>query len=424
MSPTLAILTIGSEILDGRIVDTNSSFLGRTIRSRGISVATRVACDDDQDVIVGWIRKLLSSVDFLVITGGLGPTPDDLTRDAIAAFAGKKLIKVEEELVKLKNWYESKGRVLTDINARQAWFPEGAECIHNPEGTASGIWVELTIEGRKKGIVALPGIPKELHPMWRDDVLNRIAAFFGVNQPMCEWVIRTFGLPESEVARRLAAVEGLASAQVAYQVMFPETIVVVRTPSEDPALYDSVRAALGRDHVVAERYDTPLSQVVADLLREQKKTISVAESCTGGLLGELITRNAGASQVFVGGFLTYSNELKEGLLGVDKAVLEEHGAVSGPVVRAMAAGTRDRTHSSVAVSISGIAGPEGATPKKPVGTFFVGLSTGKETKSYEFFFSSDRERIRMFAAYKALDVVRRALLDLPAPEDGKLDPEE
>lgn len=424
MSPTLAILTIGSEILDGRIVDTNSSFLGRTIRSRGISVATRVACDDDQDVIVGWIRELLSSVDFLVITGGLGPTPDDLTRDAIAAFAGKKLVKVEEELTKLRQWYESKGRVLTDINARQAWFPEGAECIHNPEGTASGIWLELTVEGRKKGIVALPGIPKELYPMWRNEVLDRIAAFFGVNEPRCEWVIRTFGLPESEVARRLAAVEGLASAHVAYQVMFPETIVVVRTPQEEPVLYEAVRAALGRDHVVAERYDTPLSLVVSDILREQKKTISVAESCTGGLLGELITRNPGASEVFVGGFLTYSNELKERLLGVDASVIKEYGAVSGAVVRAMAAGARERTHSSVAVSISGIAGPEGETPRKPVGTFFVGLSTGKATKSYEFFFSSDRERIRMFAAYKALDVVRRELLGLPAPEDGKLDPEE
>jgi len=419
MTHTIAILTIGSEILDGRIVDTNSSLLGRTARSRGLAVTTRATCDDNQDIIVRWIRELLSDVDILVITGGLGPTPDDLTRDAIAAFAGKELTLINDELDKLKEWYESKGRQLTAINSRQAWFPKGALCIHNPVGTASGIWLEVEVEGRKKAIVALPGIPRELEPMWRGDVLDRMARFVGVEEALHERIIRTFGLPESEVAQRLLTVSGLDAVQIAYQVMYPEVIVVMRGSKSDDTLFSAAIEAIGAQYIVSQDYGIPLPKAVADLLREQQKTLSVAESCTGGLIGQLITMHPGASLVFPGGVIAYSNQLKESLLGVHGDLFEKEGAVSGAVVRLMAEGVRARTHSSVAVSISGIAGPDGATPTKPVGTFFVGLSTGKATKSYRFFFSSDRDRIRIFAAYKALDIVRRELSGLPAPDDAR-----
>jgi len=419
MTHTIAILTIGSEILDGRIVDTNSSLLGRIARSRGLAVTTRATCDDNQDIIVRWIRELLSDVDILVITGGLGPTPDDLTRDAIAAFAGKELTLINDELDKLKEWYESKGRQLTAINSRQAWFPEGALCIHNPVGTASGIWLEVEVEGRKKAIVALPGIPRELEPMWREDVLDRMARFVGVEEASHERIIRTFGLPESEVAQRLLTVSGLDKVQIAYQVMYPEVIVVMRGSKSDDTLFSAAIEAIGAQYIVSQDYGIPLPKAVADLLREQQKTLSVAESCTGGLIGQLMTTHPGASSVFSGGIIAYSNDLKESLLGVNKDLFDKEGAVSGAVVRSMAEGVRARTHSSVAVSISGIAGPDGATPTKPVGTFFVGLSTGKATKSYRFFFSSDRDRIRIFAAYKALDIVRRELSGLPAPDDAR-----
>jgi nicotinamide-nucleotide amidase len=258
MTHTIAILTIGSEILDGRIVDTNSSFLGRTARSRGLAVTTRVTCDDDQDIIVRWIRELLCSVDILVMTGGLGPTPDDLTRDAIAAFAGKELTLVDEELEKLKEWYESKGRELTAINSRQAWFPEGALCIHNPVGTASGIWLEVEVAGRKKGIVALPGIPRELEPMWREDVLDRMGRFLGVEEASNEQIIRTFGLPESEVAQRLLTVAGLHKLQIAYQVMYPEVIVVMRGSRGDDNLFSAAIEAIGAEYIVSQDYGTPL----------------------------------------------------------------------------------------------------------------------------------------------------------------------
>ena len=419
MTHTIAILTIGSEILDGRIVDTNSSFLGRTARSRGLAVATRVTCDDDQDIIVGWIRELLCSADILVMTGGLGPTPDDLTRDAIAAFAGKELTLFDEELEKLKEWYESKGRELTAVNSRKAFFPKGTLCIRNPVGTASGIWLEVEVAGRKKAIVALPGIPRELEPMWREDVLDRIGRFLGVEEASNERIIRTFGLPESEVAQRLLTVAGLHKLQIAYQVMYPEVIVVMRGSRGDDNLFSAATEAIGHEYVVSQDYGTPLPKAVADLLRAQQKTVSVAESCTGGLIGQLITMHPGASSVFLGGVIAYSNQCKESLLGVDENLFERDGAVSGAVVRSMARGVRARTHSSVAVSISGIAGPDGATPTKPVGTFFIGLSTGKATKSYRFFFSSDRDRIRIFAAYKALDVVRRELSGLHAPDDAR-----
>ncbi len=423
MTPAIAILTIGSEILDGRIIDTNSSFLGRTIRSRGVSVATRVACDDDLPVIVKWFEELFKAVDLIVVTGGLGPTKDDLTRDAIAAIAGVPLIKVDEEIRKLTEWYESKGRKLTDINARQAWFPVGASRIHNPVGTASGIWFELSLEGKKKAIVALPGIPKELEPMWREDVLDRIATFFGALDVTIEWVCRVFGLPEAEVARRVEGIPELEHAQVAYQVMFPEVIVVVRQLADEgeagwEELQSAVRKALGADHIVAERYDTPLAKALSEALRSQGDTISVAESCTGGLVGELITRFPGASEVFLGGVIAYADSIKETQLGVPREALSQFGAVSSIVAQSMASGVRKRTQSSVGVSITGIAGPEGGTPSKPAGTFFVGISTERETKAYRFFFASDRERVRVYAAFKALDVVRRSLLGLPPPEDG------
>ena len=423
MTPAIAILTIGSEILDGRIIDTNSSFLGRTIRSRGVSVATRVACDDDLPVIVKWFQELFKAVDLIVVTGGLGPTKDDLTRDAIAAVAGVPLIEVDEEIRKLTEWYESKGRKLTDINARQAWFPEGASRIDNPVGTASGIWFELSLEGKRKAIVALPGIPKELEPMWREDVLDRIATFFGSPDVTTERIFRVFGLPEAEVARRVEGILELKDAHIAYQVMFPEVIIVVRRSADKgeagwEELQSVLRKALGADHIVAERYDAPLARAVSEILRSQGNTISVAESCTGGLIGELITRFPGASDVFLGGVIAYANSIKETQLGVPREALSRFGAVSSIVARSMAVGVRQRIRASIGVSITGIAGPDGGTLNKPVGTFFVGISTERETKAYRFFFASDRERIRVYAACKALDVVRRSLLDLPPPEDG------
>lgn len=415
----VSLLTVGSEILDGRVIDTNSQFLCQLLHEQGFEIRAKLSCDDEIEEIVAALSFLSARSQTIIITGGLGPTSDDLTREAISSFVGEELILDERILTDLKAWYQRRGRVFCEANIKQAMRPAGASIIPNPVGTAPGIWLEQSGSQR---IIALPGVPRELKEMMVESVLPKLVEAGGRElQPYHTSLFRLIGLPESEIGARVSTLDIPESIKVSYRASIPEVHVKL---SSRIALGDwpaQVRNALGEEFIFSTRQDLDLSEVVVDLLRDRQLTLATCESCTGGEIGRLITDIPGASEVYVGGFVCYANEFKEYIVGVPGAILGQHGAVSGECARELAERTRQVTQSSISISASGIAGPEGGTPKKPVGTFWLGLSKEGKSVSYRFFFPSSRGLIRKWAAFKALDLVRRELLNLPPPRDALSD---
>lgn len=409
----IAVLATGSELLDGRVVDTNSHFIAGRLSDLGLTLKRVVTCGDDIDTITRSLAFLADEASFIIVTGGLGPTTDDLTREALAAFAAQKLILSDLALENLKSYYAKKRRAFDPSNTKQATFPERATVIPNPHGTAAAFSLEL-----RPGVfaVALPGVPGELRALFESDVLLLITARFKDAVPRKERFFRLFGLPESIVGARVNAAALDSAITVSYRAHFPEIHVVLKTPGDD-ALLDRAatltRAAIEPDYIVTERKELSLEGIVQELLLKNSATVAVAESCTGGMLGGLLSRLPGSSKTFLGGGITYSNALKESLLGVEPESLRTHGAVSAVVATEMANGARSRFGSTYALSITGIAGPEGGSEAKPVGTFFIGLSTPNGTTAYHLFFSSTRDWIRTFAAHSALDILRRTVLGIP-----------
>jgi nicotinamide-nucleotide amidase len=414
---TVAILTVGSEILDGRVVNTNSSYLSQSLLGCGLIPDLILSCKDSVPSVVDALGFLSRRADVIVVTGGLGPTSDDLTRESVAEFCGADLEVRDDALDRLKRFYQDRGRRYDSSNQKQATFPVGAYAIGNPSGTAEGFSIRTFLHGREVLIVALPGVPRELRAMWEAEVLSLIVQSLGAQPPMYQEEFRVFGMAESVVG---AAIDGLGLREdvvVSYRASFPEVHLVIRSRE---SLGEVTRAILGilGDRVVTRDLRQTLAAEVLRMLGEMDFTLAVAESCTGGGVGSMVTAVPGASRTFLGGVIAYHNRIKEQLLGVGQDTIKEEGAVSFACARQMAEGVRARFQSSVSISVSGIAGPDGGTPMKPVGTFFVGLSSPTGSTSYRFLLSSDRDRIRTFASYKALDVVRRFLLKLPPPDDA------
>lgn len=409
----IAVLATGSELLDGRIADTNSQFIAGRVSDLGLTVKRVVTCGDDIETITRSLAFLAEEASLIIVTGGLGPTTDDLTREALAAYAGQQLVLNTAAFENLKRYYERKRRAFDPSNTKQATFPESARVIPNPHGTAAAFSLEL-----RPGVfaVALPGVPGELRALYDSDVVPLIKELFRDAVPRKERFFRLFGLPESIVGARVHGAALDPAISVSYRAHFPEIHVVLKTAA-DEALLDRAatltRAAIEADYIVAEHKETSLEGSVHELLMARGATVSVAESCTGGMLGGLLSRLPGSSKTFVGGGITYSNALKESLLGVNIESLNAHGAVSDVVATEMARGAQIRFNSTYALSITGIAGPAGGTEAKPVGTFFVGLATPEGVMAYHLFFSSTREWIRTFAAYSALDILRRTIAGLP-----------
>ncbi|MFM1849103.1 MAG: hypothetical protein RL417_2577 [Pseudomonadota bacterium] len=413
MPQGIAVLATGSELLDGRVVDTNSQFIAGRLADLGLTLQRTLTCGDDIPAIVQSLEFLSREASFVVVTGGLGPTTDDLTREALAEFAGQPLVLDAGALDTLKDYYARKRRSFDPSNTKQATFPASAAIIPNPHGTAAAFVLEL-----RPGFfaVALPGVPGELRALFESDVVPLILSQFKDAAPRKERFFRLFGLPESIVGARVHAAALDPQITVSYRAHFPEIHVVLKTAADDAVLEAAAaktRGAIEADFIVSEDKNRSLEGVVAELLQKNKATVAVAESCTGGLLGGLLTRLPGASKTFLGGAISYSNALKESLLGVSAEALRTHGAVSEVVATAMARGARERFGSTYALSITGVAGPEGGSPEKPVGTFFVGISTPEGDAAYHFFFNSTREWIRTFAANCALDILRRTALALP-----------
>jgi nicotinamide-nucleotide amidase len=409
------IIAVGSELLTPFRQDTNSLYLTAKLNSLGVRVDFKTIAGDRRKHLVDAIHHALGRVDIVVITGGLGPTEDDLTREAAAEALEIRLRRNQEIVAGLYARFAARRIQITDNNTKQADILEGAAPLPNAQGTAPGQYLDTVHNGHRKLLFLLPGPPVELKAMWEAEASPRLAAVVP---------------PRAIATRTLKAAmigESIADARVApiYKSYTDvETTILAHlgditfslacskpTQAEAQKRVDQLAHAIEEelDDVVYSTNGDSLERVVLYNLELRRATLATAESCTGGLVAQRLTAIPGSSRSFVGGAVTYSNELKTTFAGVDPALIDQHGAVSAEVARAMAEGMRAQTGASHALAITGIAGPGGATADKPVGLVYLALSSEDATEVVEKNFSGDRERVRAFSAHQGLDMVRRAL---------------
>ncbi len=431
---TAEIIAVGSELLRGGRVETNSVFLSEWLSGRGIDVRFKSVVGDDIHDLGAAVITAVARARVVLITGGLGPTIDDRTREAVAAVTGKPLRLCAPALAMLKARLRVTARPLSAYQRRQAFLPAGAELLRNPVGTAPG----FSLTWKRCRMFCLPGVSHETRRMVTAAVLPILRRDGLLGPALQSRTIHTFGLVEGEVDTRLRGIVpvggpfllGLLASPFGVSVSLTFTrSAKSRTGRTDHAeasragkprvaltrVMDDVIRTLGH-HVVSSNGQT-LETVVGQRLRERGFTIAVAESCTGGLIGHRLTSVAGSSAYVDRCVVCYSNVAKKDLLGVAESVLKRHGAVSAPVARAMAEGIRMRSRADVGLSVTGLAGPTGGTPRKPVGLVYVGLATPTQSLIKQFHFHGDRQTITLRSSQGALDVLRRWLYDLPVDDD-------
>ena len=402
------LLATGDELLTGQITDTNSVWLMDRLWDLGVMARRKTLVADDRDDLAAALRETTSRSDLVVMSGGLGPTEDDLTAEVVAAAMGVPLELHEPSLEAIRERFRKLGREMTPNNAKQARFPRGATVVPNRHGTAPGFLVRL---GRGE-LVALPGVPVEYRGLSEEFVLPRVAAHVGVTPAFR--LVKLFAVPESHADQAMRPImddPANRGVRFGYRAHWPEIHVkwAVAPPDAEARaerILSQVRAVFG-DSIFAEGKDELAPLVVAQLTRRGER-VAIAESCTGGLVAELLTRVPGASNVFDLGVVAYANEAKSKVAGVPADLLATHGAVSAPVARALAEGIRRAGGATWGIGITGIAGPDGGTPEKPVGTVYVALAGPRGTEIVHRVWRGDRERVRKTTAYEALDLLRRA----------------
>ena len=406
------IIAVGSELLTPYRLDTNSLYLTEKLNALGIEVRFKTVVGDDRERLARVLRAALDRSNLIILTGGLGPTEDDVNREVVAEALARPLREVAEVRQSLEERFARLGRAMSPNNARQALVPEGAEWLENKKGTAPGLWIEE--DGVH--ILLLPGPPHELEAMFESACLPRLARL-STGERLSSRVYKVVGLPESEVDQRIAPIYKAYVNPTTTILAVAGAIEIhlrARAANEDEAqallteLGDKIELALG-DHVFSTRGES-LEQIVAMYLNMKQKSVAVAESCTGGLLSERLTRVPGSSGYFLGGVVCYGNDLKTKLAGVPPALLEAHGAVSKAVAQALAEGIRSRSGANIGIGITGVAGPSGGTPEKPVGLVYISLADERGTQVREFRFPGDRERIRHWATQAALELIRRRMM--------------
>lgn len=410
---SIALLSIGTELTRGEIVDTNSAWLAASLTEEGFEVAAKETIPDDADRIIAAIKRLAESHDVVIATGGLGPTSDDLTAACVAQALGVELVMNEDALSSIKRRVESRGKTMTPHHEKQARVPVGADLCPNADGTAPGFSVQL---GRST-LFFLPGVPREMKRMFREQVLPRVRP----SAPNDTFVVRlrTFGLPESQAALLLEGLENeFEGISLGYRVHFPELDIKVqaRGRSQSEARGKALEvAAIVRDKlsdVVYGEGDDTLATMAGRALRLKGWRLAIAESCTGGLISHLLTANPGASEFLIGSAVVYANSAKTRLLGVSEDTLRGHGAVSAEVAAEMAQGARRLCEVDVGLSVTGIAGPTGGTSSKPVGLVYWAVAHPGGTIVRERVFHGDRNEVQVHAAHAALDLLRRTAMGL------------
>ncbi|MCG3178919.1 MAG: Nicotinamide-nucleotide amidohydrolase PncC [Phycisphaerae bacterium] len=407
-----AVVAIGDELVSGQTVDTNSAWLSRRLEELGAAVTGHWVVADDAKATADAIAAAARSAGWVVVTGGLGPTPDDLTRQAAADLLGQPLQERPDALEQIQERFRRLNRRMADINRVQALFPASAGVLVNPIGTAPGL--RFSVGGAE--CFCLPGVPREMRMMFDDTVAGVIAAGIGDGRCRLTRTVHTFGIGESDLAERLGdllargtnpqvgTTAGGGSVSVRIYAL-GDTREQARRMLDDAER--RVRDGVGEFCFGCD--DQTLESVVGELLRRRGQTLALAESCTGGLLGEMITAVPGSSDYFVAGLTAYANAAKVALLGVEESLLAEHGAVSEPVAEAMARNAHARTGADWALSITGIAGPDGGSADKPVGLVFIGLAGPGGASARRYVFPGDRETVRTRAARTALSLLWRAL---------------
>ena len=407
------IIAVGSELLTPHHADSNSLFLTEKLNSLGILVRFKTIVGDSREDLAAVLRMALARSALTVVTGGLGPTEDDLTRDVTAEVLALPLLEVSELRRRLEARFARLGRPMPANNLRQAQVPEGADWLENRNGTAPGIWIEH--DGHI--VVLLPGPPRELEPLFESVCVPRLARYSG-GERIRTRVYKVVGLPESEVDQRIAPIYrdyANPSTTILASLGSIEVHLQARAASESEAeavlsdLGDKIEITLG-DYVYSSKGES-LEEIVGMYLVMRQKSVAVAESCTGGLLAERLTRIPGSSNYFRGGAVCYSNDLKSRLAGVPAAMIDAHGAVSRPVAQALAEGIRQRSGADLGVGITGVAGPSGGSAEKPVGLVFISIADERGSQIREFRFPGARDRVRHWASQMALEMIRRRIRD-------------
>jgi competence/damage-inducible protein CinA-like protein len=406
------IIATGTELLTGGTLDTNSLFLSEELLLIGIETAFKTAVGDDEKDMEDALVRALARADAVIVTGGIGPTEDDMTRKVIAKIAKKRLVLNEDALAAIRARLAGRGKEYAATNDRQALTPAGARLLKNPAGIAPGFYID------EDGLflAVLPGVPREMRAMFNEGLRPALEHRFGGKAFIRRKVLRTCGISETavnqtiqEVLRRSEPVAGLKATETGVDIR-----VIARATSAErsQALLDraeaEIREKLGDAVYGADGME--LEEVVGALLKQRKLTLAVAESCTGGLVGARVTNIAGSSEYFERGVVVYSNRAKTELLGVPQDLIDTNGAVSSEVASAMAQGIRQAAHADLGLSVTGIAGPGGGTEKKPVGLVYIALAAQQGVKTAEHRFLGDREQVRLRASQMALDMVRRYLI--------------
>lgn len=407
------ILAVGTEILLGDIVNTNSHYLSKRLADLGISVYYQTVVGDNEDRLLKAYELAFRRADIVIATGGLGPTKDDLTKEIGAKYFGKEMYLHEDSYKNIKEFFDRLNKPLSDGNIKQAIMPEGALILPNPNGTAPG----CIIEENNKILVMLPGPPKEMTPMFEASVIPYLEKFSdGV---LVSKVLRVVGLGESAMAEKVIdIIDKQTNPTVAPYAKDNEAILRItakgKTKEAAEALITPVEKEI-KDRIGEDIYaegETSLDEVVGEMLVTRKLTIATAESCTGGLLAGALINYPGISSVFMEGAITYSNEAKMKRLGVKAETLESFGAVSEETAREMAIGIAKVAGTDIGVSVTGIAGPGGGTDEKPVGLVYIGLYIKGEVKAKKFNMFGDRQKVRNRTVVNALDWIRRELINI------------
>ncbi|MBW4539251.1 MAG: competence/damage-inducible protein A [Myxacorys chilensis ATA2-1-KO14] len=409
------IISVGTELLLGDILNSNAQFLAQQLAELGIPHFFQTVVGDNPERLKSAIAVASDRAELLIFTGGLGPTPDDLTTETIADFFSTPLIEKPEIVEDIAQKFAQRGRQMTDNNRKQALLPEGAQILYNPVGSAPGmIWQprpNLTI-------LTFPGVPSEMKVMWQQIAVPYLRSQGWGQVTIVSRTLRFWGISESMLAEKAATFFDLQNPTVAPYANLGEVKLRIsaRATSENAAsaliapVEQELRQIAGIDCYGVD--EDSLASVVGDLLTTAQSTLSVAESCTGGRLGQMITTISGSSTYFMGGIISYDNAVKEALLGVDSQALEQVGAVSAIVAEQMAVGVRARLNTTWGLSITGIAGPGGGTDTKPVGLVYIGLASPEDVTNFEFRFGDrGRDWVQRASACSALDQLRRRLLE-------------
>lgn len=406
------IIAIGSELLTPNRTDTNSLWLTEKLNDIGVEVMLKTIVGDDAVRLEETIRDALKRSDIVITTGGLGPTEDDITRQVAANSVARWLVYRDELEADLRERFKRWGREMPEINKRQAFVIDGAEVLPNPNGSAVGMHLEIG----GKHLAILPGPPREMQPMFENFVLPKLKPVAG-DISVSRRVIKVSGMGESAVDEAIAPIY-VTYNSVQTSILFNKSEVEVHlalksndTADADSELGEIVGKIVGKlGAAVFSVQGETMEKVVGRMLAENGKTLSVAESCTGGLIGSRLTDIPGSSRYFIEGAVTYSNDAKVRMLGVSHQTLDDHGAVSAETAAEMATGMRNRSGTDYAISLTGIAGPDGGTEEKPVGTVFIGFADAKGTKTMKMTLPGDRFLIRWRSSQAALDYLRRQLL--------------